>query len=578
MENIKDIFRNTLFRIPDYQRGYAWGKSQLEDFWQDIANIIKDRKHYTGVLTVEDVPNEISCNWTEEQWYIQSQSPKVLYVVDGQQRITTVSILIKVLLEFLEDGEEYLFQSKEQLSEEYLYKKARNKSNVNVFGYENENINFDFFSKVILGYDEVDLENETYYTDNLIKAKLFFKDKVDNYSHNDMEKLFKKLTQQVTFNIQKIEEGLNTFVVFESMNNRGKSLTFLEKLKNRLVYLSTLVYKELPEEEGEQKAFELRKKINDSWKVIYKYLGKNKLNVLDDDDFIKNHWIVYNNSEFEDNLAEEIYTLFNPRRAELGRLKPFVIEEYVYSIKVSIQHWFYINNPEYIDNLESKEILLKIKELKYKHFKPIILASFLKYSSNQYIPMLNMIEKHLFLFFVCSRNSVSKGKKKYYRFSKKLYKGEYFPIDIVNELKSDTYGKSTTYDVEGMKIALVKNDKDWKIWDGIKYFMKEYNNSMQRDYKFKNITIKRIIPEPKINKLFSELGRDGLIYYKNTLGNLTVSSNKSDTYIEAEIKDRVFGPDDIKKRGIKLLEFMELRWEIVIGEPEKKQLLGLSRV
>ena len=41
------LFQNRLFRIPDYQRGYAWQKEQLNDFWEDIENLRDGKNHYT---------------------------------------------------------------------------------------------------------------------------------------------------------------------------------------------------------------------------------------------------------------------------------------------------------------------------------------------------------------------------------------------------------------------------------------------------------------------------------------------------------------------------------------------------
>jgi Protein of unknown function DUF262 len=53
--NYLDTFFNSrVFRIPDYQRGYAWGPRQLEDFWQDLNRLRENRNHYTGQLTIEN--------------------------------------------------------------------------------------------------------------------------------------------------------------------------------------------------------------------------------------------------------------------------------------------------------------------------------------------------------------------------------------------------------------------------------------------------------------------------------------------------------------------------------------------
>ena len=45
--SLSKVFDGKIFRIPDYQRGYAWQQSQLIDFWDDLANLQEDR--YTGV-------------------------------------------------------------------------------------------------------------------------------------------------------------------------------------------------------------------------------------------------------------------------------------------------------------------------------------------------------------------------------------------------------------------------------------------------------------------------------------------------------------------------------------------------
>ena len=53
-----DIFTKCIYRIPDYQRGYAWGLSQLKDFWEDIVSLPDKVNHYTGLLSLERVPTD----------------------------------------------------------------------------------------------------------------------------------------------------------------------------------------------------------------------------------------------------------------------------------------------------------------------------------------------------------------------------------------------------------------------------------------------------------------------------------------------------------------------------------------
>ena len=56
-KSLDSLFKEKLFRIPDYQRGYAWGRKQLDAFWEDLINLPGKRCHYTGVLTLKEIPS-----------------------------------------------------------------------------------------------------------------------------------------------------------------------------------------------------------------------------------------------------------------------------------------------------------------------------------------------------------------------------------------------------------------------------------------------------------------------------------------------------------------------------------------
>ena len=55
LRSLTEIFNNTLFRIPDYQRGYAWGETQILDFWNDLVNLVDKHNHYTGMLSLKEI-------------------------------------------------------------------------------------------------------------------------------------------------------------------------------------------------------------------------------------------------------------------------------------------------------------------------------------------------------------------------------------------------------------------------------------------------------------------------------------------------------------------------------------------
>ena len=94
--SLSDLFNQKIFRIPDYQRGYAWKNQQLEDFWDDLYNLTGDRIHYTGMLSLKQLKIEDCTTWVEEKWILGTYKP--YHIVDGQQRLTTFIILLNSII------------------------------------------------------------------------------------------------------------------------------------------------------------------------------------------------------------------------------------------------------------------------------------------------------------------------------------------------------------------------------------------------------------------------------------------------------------------------------------------------
>ncbi|EAJ1254945.1 DUF262 domain-containing protein [Campylobacter lari] len=189
-----------------------------------------------------------------EYWKIDYgayKSDNVFYIVDGQQRITTSIILISVILNNTKETQQIKDKTLWFSDEEYndLYKKYIAKSNQNgeylyYFRYTADNPSYEFLKTKIFENKSIsNTNNETLYTANLENAKKFFKEKINNFTLKQKENLFKKVTEQLLFNVYEISNDLDVFIAFETMNNRGKKLSNLELLKNRLIYLQNLKMK-----------------------------------------------------------------------------------------------------------------------------------------------------------------------------------------------------------------------------------------------------------------------------------------------------------------------------------------------
>ena len=306
-KSLDSLFKEKIFRIPDYQRGYAWQKSQLKDFWEDLINLSGDRSHYTGVLTLKEIGSKEINKTDNEYWLVEDHSYKMYHIVDGQQRLTTFVVFLQSFIDVVKqldkhkgkpDQEIYITDSLslEAVINRYLYKTKPTGDQYRTykFGYTVDNPSYEYLRHKIFNEDGSPSIKETFYTLNLRNAKQYFYEQLKElYSEagiSGLQKTYKKLTKKFLFNEYVIKDEFDVFVAFETMNNRGKRLSDLELLKNRLIYLTTL-YTDDELDAAERKS--LRDAINGAWKEVYYQLGRNDKRPLNDDDFLKAHWIMY---------------------------------------------------------------------------------------------------------------------------------------------------------------------------------------------------------------------------------------------------------------------------------------------
>ena len=573
--SLTDLFNRSIFRIPDYQRGYSWGKLQLEEFWSDILNLLPNRDHYTGMISLKKLDREYTSDekWNDERWLLDNWNYNAYHVVDGQQRLTTFIILINEIVLFYKrinpDKEmNQIFINSiplNKIEEDFLVISKPDSADIIKtfkFGYEVDNPSYEFFKHKILGEPNSGLLNETFYTLNLENAKKFFSERLqEEYDKNgihSIEDIFRKITQKLKFNMYYIDNDFNVFVAFETMNNRGKRLSNLELLKNRLIYLSTI----FSDEEDNKKA--IRKNINNTWKDVYGYLGKNKLKALNDEDFLQDHWIIYfgytrsnkvtyssfllndyfnqnnisdkyiiktqeeNNEEINiDNLdvseietKEENITENKKEKLTLGS-----ISKYINSMKSLIPYWYIVQNPEEYESIgEVRAMLQKLNRLQFVYFKPLItvLLSKKDITESDKVDTLKKIERFIFLHFRLVNYQSTYKNSFFWNLAHKFYINE-VTLDEVNE-ELDKIDYLSDNKVANMNAILnninrlFKNYKGYYSWPAKTYFLYEYElylmnnqanqkiypeNLFKKDEKDK-VSIEHIYPQTDTNEYWVE--------------------------------------------------------------------------
>ena len=343
------LFANKCFRIPNYQRGYAWGESQLNDLWDDIMDIQKNgatyRPHYTGAITLQQIESQ---NLTPAEKKLSSSGMEYYNVVDGQQRLTTLVILLNALAKKITTG-------KKQLIDNYI----KTKQNVCRFAYGDTNGNsFRFFMKNIIGEANILPFTSTVYTANLEFASSFFDDRFSALKPKELKEFQEKLLTALVFDTKYIQDNLDVQAVFETMNNRGKPLTTLEKLKNRLLYMASKF------DPTNVDIKQLSDDINDSWGVIYETLGRNKDCLLSEDEFLSAYLTLLREPadySFSESAAEtKVFQMFcnhatkydySMARQHNVSIKESIVDEakihtFVVGIANFVSHWYNVYFPD----------------------------------------------------------------------------------------------------------------------------------------------------------------------------------------------------------------------------------------
>lgn len=654
---LSKIFTERIFRIPDYQRGYAWTEKEVSDFWNDLMRLSESNNHYVGVLTLEPVIEETYRSWIDDLWLIDSKRYTPYYVVDGQQRLTTSILLIKSIINVMKKKNisQLNYTSLADISRRFISEsKDENKSCTYLFGYEVENPSYMYLVKKIFDDNGTDLTSlqETTYTLNLMNAVAFFEKKLEPLSVEELESVYKKITQHFLFNTYEISSDIDVFVTFETMNNRGKPLSHLELLKNRLIYLSTQ-FSVSPDIKAR-----LRRDINICWKDIYHILGQGKLNYLPDDEFLDAHFHLYfcnqindiykayrrkNGPYFVSNVAVYSYLLeehFVVSKISDNLLSTNDVMDYINSLEECIKIWFIINNPE--KSTYSEEVIEYLRKINYL-LTPRKVAAVRRYGATR-------VDQHKVLLLACIQRCTDetlllKFLKSFERFlflytfiPFECYEGNFDMInldvhDILRKLsKGDMVVTGVKEKIDRHSANLVENEKiirniiayygknGFYEEEFLRYFLCEYELHLQkisktqiskldRDVYFSKgyNSVEHIYPQRAKHTYWQErfngFTQKQKATLRNSLGNFVAVSEikngrlanlpfpeKRDgknnrvayrygTYAEIELTEYAdWGAEEILKRGLKLVVFMQDRWNIKIGDKKDDRIsfLGLS--
>jgi uncharacterized protein with ParB-like and HNH nuclease domain len=221
-EKIGSIFNGNRFVIPTYQRKYSWTDNERKALWQDIEESIKDdMNHFVGTLSFK------------ENKSVGLSTDTIYEIIDGQQRITTIFILLKVLIDKITDD-----KTKSALVSSFIGSDGDLK--LHPLGVDG-----DFLNKLLFQFDSIDDSKVNKRSQKfMFSAKKLFTAFANALSQQEIESRIIFIRDRLEVLVFNVESQAQAVKMFSIINDRGLPLRILDKTKSILMLYSTLHLKE----------------------------------------------------------------------------------------------------------------------------------------------------------------------------------------------------------------------------------------------------------------------------------------------------------------------------------------------
>jgi len=483
------------YKIPLFQRAYVWGKKHWETLWDDLIDLSKknNNKHFFGSLvTVEENVN----------------SGVIEYLlIDGQQRLTTIFILLAALRDKAQKSEDDLAK---EIEYDYLFNGFRNK-NVK-FKLQPTQVQGDrqCFEKIIQG-GELNENNK----DNKIRQAFDFFNKALLKEDIDLTAIVDGLR---IVHIE-LNDNDDPYKIFESLNATGEDLSQADLVRNYF-------FMKIKDEDL------VNRNYKDYWEPMEQKLGDNL------SEYIR-HYLLKDNRIVKKN---EVYFIL---KNDCDNLKQSAIVEKLSDLYKFSIYYEKILDPKKEKNRKISELLSRLNQIEITVSYPFLLNIYGDFSSNpqrisenQFVELLEILENFLIRRFICK-----------------------IPTHGLNHVFPSLYEKSSRCNIANLKLELLnqKYPTDFEFSESFKTVhlynrgvesrqktkflltrLEYFNNKEPVNVDDRNISIEHIMPQKLTKSWKKSLGSNWEEVHKklcHTIGNLTLSGTNSEM-ANSEFKEK----------------------------------------
>ncbi len=478
--------------IPLFQRAYSWEKKEWEILWNDIVELYQSddpNPHFMGsivTMQTDSLPGNV---------------PKYL-LIDGQQRLTTILILLAVLRD-----------RAKKLNQEEIAKEIHETILVNPFKQD-----FDYYKLLPTQVDRESFfsiinnpQNCTHNTSNneINKCYSFFERKITECIP-DIQKFRNILYSYLILISISLGKDDNPYLVFESLNAKGRDLTQADLIRN---YFFMAI------------AIDQQTEMYEKYWLPMQKLGDNLT------EFLRHYLIGKDGKDVKEN---GVYSVIKKNIDETKKNIPTETIDYLQQISKFAQYYAIFLDPYLEINPQIKKYLIRIKRLNLATIYPFLLNCYHGWQINQFsdqdfIDICIIIENYILRRFVCNIQTTGLNKtfaSLYHQVCKKIESNSF---DFISQLKlnlqNSNYPLDEDFKENLKKIELYGRNRKEKT----KLILESLEESYQHKEQvlFDKLQIEHIMPQTLNDWWKNHLGENYQIIYDSllhTLGNLTLTA------------------------------------------------------
>jgi hypothetical protein len=607
--SVQDLFSVRAFRIPEYQRGYSWEREQWDDLLDDLDVLPRDngqfKDHFTGTVVLQ--PTTIP-PITD----VEGTSYPVFEVVDGQQRLTTLVLLLEAIRRRA-DG-----QLAGGIERRYIRVTDR-------AGQPQTKLRFSdgsqaYFEENVLEVAPGPGEPATRAQARLSDAVAYF----DSYlgaREADLGDGFRpwlfelhgKIGRNLKINLYEVEGADEVGVIFEVMNNRGRPLSELDLVKNYILYLGTKLNVE----------HALHDDVASAWSRILGGLMSADLgNSWQEDQLLRAHWLMgYDHTKKNWDGSKSVKQWFNLREYDGNDAELLTdLREYVRSLKnASIAYadiqkptrpgafaGFEVDNATRLRLIRSSDRLRRLGAMAV--FLPLLIAVRLRFprDAEAYVRAVDLAERYAFRVYRLLGKRADAGESTIARIANQLY-GEEIGLDEgLSEFRAALFYYCSDQQFRAA-FEMADDHNDWYSWGAMRYLLYEYEqhlcggDNVKMDWQeverlSRERTIEHVLPQTPTDTYWTDrFDEEAIRLLTHDIGNLALTadnrsySNKPfpvkrgvpgqvtpPCYANANLRNErelatweEWTPESVLERRTRIVDWILDRWHVEAGANER---------